>query len=223
MSPASQIYAKISGPIVMIGFGSIGRGTLPLIERHFAYDRARMVVIDPDDEDRAILDRHGVRFVHEAVTRDNYRDLLPPLLTKGGGRGICVNLSVDTPHSTSCGSAASSACSISTRSSSRGPASTSTVGGPEARSNYALRETMLAEKKAQSRRVDDGRLVLRRQSRHGLVVRQAGADRPRRQSAPMPPSRRPRAGWAGLCARARRQGHPYRRARHPAGENPESR
>ncbi len=27
------VYGRIAGPIVMIGFGSIGRGTLPLIER----------------------------------------------------------------------------------------------------------------------------------------------------------------------------------------------
>ena len=30
------------------------------------------------------------------MTRENYRDLLTPLLTAGGGRGFCVNLSVDT-------------------------------------------------------------------------------------------------------------------------------
>ena len=29
------VHARIDGPIVMIGFGSIGKGTLPLIERHF--------------------------------------------------------------------------------------------------------------------------------------------------------------------------------------------
>ena len=50
------IHATISGPIVMIGFGSIGRGTLPLIERHFKFDRSRFVVIDPSDEDRGLLD-----------------------------------------------------------------------------------------------------------------------------------------------------------------------
>ena len=44
MSPASQIYAKISGPIVMVGFGSIGKGTLPLIERHLDYDKTRITV-----------------------------------------------------------------------------------------------------------------------------------------------------------------------------------
>jgi len=28
-------HGRIDGPVVMIGFGSIGQGTLPLIERHF--------------------------------------------------------------------------------------------------------------------------------------------------------------------------------------------
>jgi homospermidine synthase len=90
------VYGRIDGPIVMIGFGSIGKGTLPLIERHFAFDRSRLVVIDPDDSDRALLDQQGIRFVHRAVTPENYRQLLPPLLAEGGGRGFCVNLSVDT-------------------------------------------------------------------------------------------------------------------------------
>ena len=52
MSPASQIYAKITGPIVMVGFGSIGKGTLPMIERHLDYDKSRITVIDPKDEGR---------------------------------------------------------------------------------------------------------------------------------------------------------------------------
>ena len=55
------VYAEITGPIVMIGFGSIGRGTLPLIERHFKFDKSRMVVIDPreDPSDMEILKKHG--------------------------------------------------------------------------------------------------------------------------------------------------------------------
>ncbi|MBW8789178.1 MAG: homospermidine synthase [Rhizobium leguminosarum] len=92
------VYAEITGPIVMIGFGSIGRGTLPLIERHFKFDKSRMVVIDPRDEpsDMEILKRHGVRHIQEYVTKDNYKELLKPLLTEGEGQGFCVNLSVDT-------------------------------------------------------------------------------------------------------------------------------
>lgn len=90
------VYGEITGPIVMIGFGSIGRGTLPLIERHFKFDKSRMVVIDPSDRDRKLLDERGIKFVQEAVTKKNYKKLLKPLLTEGGGQGFCVNLSVDT-------------------------------------------------------------------------------------------------------------------------------
>ncbi len=37
--PQWPVHGKIDGPIVMIGFGSIGQGTLPLIERHFDFDK----------------------------------------------------------------------------------------------------------------------------------------------------------------------------------------
>ena len=146
---AWPVHARIDGPIVMIGFGSIGKGTLPLIERHFAYDKARFVVIDPEDKDRKLLDERGVGFVHQAVTRENYRDLLVPLLTQGGGQGFCVNLSVDT-----------SSIDIMELCNEIGALYVDTVNepwagfyfdsslGPEARSNYALREKTLAAKRA---------------------------------------------------------------------------
>jgi homospermidine synthase len=89
------IHARIDGPIVMIGFGSIGRGTLPLILRHFACDPARITVIDPKDHDRALVEAAGARFVKAAVTRDNHRDLLLPLLNGDNGQAFMVNLSVD--------------------------------------------------------------------------------------------------------------------------------
>src|SRR5205809_4222978 len=142
MSPSDQqIHARISGPIVMIGFGSIGKGTLPLIERHFEYDKKRFVIIDPH-EDGALAKPHNVRFIKQAVTRDNYRELLVPLLIQGGGQGFCVNLSVDT-----------SSVDIMKLCREIGALYVDTVVepwvgfyfdsklGPEARSNYALRET----------------------------------------------------------------------------------
>jgi homospermidine synthase len=92
----SSLLARFDGPIVMIGFGSIGKGTLPLIERHLAFDRERFVVIAPDDSDRELLDVRQIRFLHLAMTRENYREVLKPLLTCGPGRGMIVNLSVDT-------------------------------------------------------------------------------------------------------------------------------
>ncbi|MEW6123517.1 MAG: saccharopine dehydrogenase NADP-binding domain-containing protein [Pseudomonadota bacterium] len=138
------VHATIDGPIVMIGFGSIGRGTLPLIERHFEFDRSRFVVIDPVDDDREILDARGVRFIQSEVTAENYRDLLTPLLTAGSGRGFCVNLSVDV-----------SSVAVMELCRELGCLYVDTViepwkgfyfddtKGPEARSNYALREGLL--------------------------------------------------------------------------------
>lgn len=90
------IYHHINGPIVMIGFGSIGRGTLPLIERHFTFNKEKVYVIDPDDSYRELVESRGFKFIHQYVTAGNYKQLLPPLLKQNEGRGFCVNLSVDT-------------------------------------------------------------------------------------------------------------------------------
>jgi homospermidine synthase len=89
------VHARFDGPIVMVGFGSIGKGTLPLLERHFEFDGSKFAVIAPDDSGRKLLDERGIRFLHVALTRENFRDILTPLLTTGPGRGMVVNLSVD--------------------------------------------------------------------------------------------------------------------------------
>jgi homospermidine synthase len=137
-------HGRIDGPIVMIGFGSIGKGTLPLIERHFDYDKSRFIVIDPDDSDRRLIDERGLAFLHLAITRENYREVLTKYLTIGGGQGFCVNLSVDT-----------SSLAIMEHCREIGALYIDTVVepwpgfyfdkslGPETRSNYALRETVL--------------------------------------------------------------------------------
>src|SRR3954470_6450928 len=90
------VHARIDGPIVMVGFGSIGRGFLPLLERHFKFDASKLVVVDPVDTDRALLDERKVKFIQQAITKDNYQSVLKPLLSAGPGRGLMVNLSVDT-------------------------------------------------------------------------------------------------------------------------------
>ena len=121
------VHGRIDGPIVMIGFGSIGRGTLPLIERHFTFDKDRFVVVDPSDKDRRLLDERGIRFVQTALTHDNYRAVLTPLLTAGRRPGFLrqpLGRHLVAGHHGAL--RASSAASTSTRSPSRGPASTST-------------------------------------------------------------------------------------------------
>src|SRR6202007_2107793 len=75
------LHAHFEGPTVMVGCGSSGKGTLPLIERHIAFDRSKFVVIAPDDSDRRLLDERQIRFIHLGITKENYRDVLKPLLT----------------------------------------------------------------------------------------------------------------------------------------------
>jgi homospermidine synthase len=95
MSSSWPVHGKITGPIVLIGFGSIGRGILPLLERHFDFDKSRFTVIDPSDAHKHLLDVRGIDFVKTALTEANYREVLTPLLGKGEGQGFIVNLSVE--------------------------------------------------------------------------------------------------------------------------------
>jgi homospermidine synthase len=94
MPQTHPIHGRIDGPVVIIGFGSIGKGTLPLIQRHFDYDADKLTVIDPNPDTHLFLSQHHIRHLQVAITRDNYRQVLGDLFTEG--RGFCVNLSVDT-------------------------------------------------------------------------------------------------------------------------------
>ena len=75
----NEKLGRIDGPIVMIGFGSIGRGTLPLLERHLEFDPKRLVVIDPEELNRKLLDERNIHFIRAGLTAANYRDILTPL------------------------------------------------------------------------------------------------------------------------------------------------
>ena len=94
MAQNYPIYGRIDGPIVMIGFGSIGKGTWPLIERHFEYDADQFLVIEPDTAQHNFLRQHKLNFIDTALTPENYREVLSGLFPEG--KGFCVNLSVDT-------------------------------------------------------------------------------------------------------------------------------
>jgi len=71
MSKSYPVYGRIDGPVVIIGFGSIGRGTLPLIERHFEYDADKLVVIEPDASAHNFLTQRNIRHVQTALTPEN--------------------------------------------------------------------------------------------------------------------------------------------------------
>src|SRR5258706_11812887 len=87
-----EVHVNFGGRIVFVGFGSIGQGVLPLILRHIGTSADRIIILSADDPGRPEAEQFGVKFVKVALTRDNYRSTLEPLLSAGD---FLLNLSVD--------------------------------------------------------------------------------------------------------------------------------
>ncbi|MBV8577627.1 MAG: saccharopine dehydrogenase NADP-binding domain-containing protein, partial [Acetobacteraceae bacterium] len=87
-----MIHAGFHGRLVMVGFGSIGQGVLPLILRHIDMPRDRIEIISADDRGAEIAASYGIAFTVLPLTRENYRDVLIPRLSRGD---FLLNLSVD--------------------------------------------------------------------------------------------------------------------------------
>ncbi|OJX72179.1 saccharopine dehydrogenase C-terminal domain-containing protein [Magnetospirillum sp. 64-120] len=83
---------SFGGNVVIIGFGSLGPGVLPLLLRHFNLDASRVTIITAEERGRDVANKYGVKFVIDPLTPDNYRDILTPLLKKGD---FLLNVSVD--------------------------------------------------------------------------------------------------------------------------------
>ena len=88
-----KIHTHFPGRLVFIGFGSIGQGVLPLILRHVGGLSAdRITIVTAADAGRREAEEFGVHFVNHALTRENYRQVLDPLVGRGD---FVLNLSVD--------------------------------------------------------------------------------------------------------------------------------
>jgi len=85
-------YLDFPGRIVMVGFGSIGQGSLPLILRHIGIAPHRISIITGDARGQSEAEALGIEFHVTPLTRDNYRSILDPLIGEGD---FLVNLSVD--------------------------------------------------------------------------------------------------------------------------------
>jgi homospermidine synthase len=87
-----KTYSGFSGRIVIIGFGSIGQGTLPLILRHIVIPPERITIVTADDAGSDEATAYGVRFIKKALDENNFRQTLEPLVARGD---FVLNLSVD--------------------------------------------------------------------------------------------------------------------------------
>jgi len=78
--------------LLLLGHGSIGRGALPLIKRHFTFDK--LVVVDPHPVHEPETGP-SISFVKVAFTRHNYISEMDKIFENSGKVKFCVNLSVD--------------------------------------------------------------------------------------------------------------------------------
>jgi homospermidine synthase len=143
------VHVTFPGRLVFVGFGSIGQGVLPLILRHVAIKPDQITIVTADETGEAVAAEYGVRFVKHPLKRENYRNVLDPLVGRGD---FLLNLSVDV-----------SSVALIQFCWEKGALYLDTciepwVGGytdptvpPSRRSNYALRETALALRDTKAR------------------------------------------------------------------------
>jgi homospermidine synthase len=87
-----KVFIDFPGRLIMVGFGSIGQGVLPLILRHVGIRPDRVVIVTAEDSGRVEAEQFGVRFIKEPLVRENFRRVLENLLGRGD---FLINLSVD--------------------------------------------------------------------------------------------------------------------------------
>src|SRR5499425_1059730 len=135
-------HVALHGRLVIVGFGSIGQGVLPLLLRHLEVGPDQITIITAEPRGHAVAAEYGIRFVETALTQKNYRAILESRIGQGD---FLLNVSVDVSSI-----ALIELCQI------KGALYLDTCiepwpGGytdpslpPSARSNYGLRESALA-------------------------------------------------------------------------------
>jgi homospermidine synthase len=78
-------HAVFRGRLVIVGFGSIGQGVLPLLLRHLEIEPAQITIITAEPRGREEAAEYGIAFDQTALTRDNYRTRLAAAI----GRSMC--------------------------------------------------------------------------------------------------------------------------------------
>jgi len=81
-----------AGRMMVVGFGCVGRGVLPLLLRHVVANAGQITVLAPPECDTSLAASLGVRVERQKLTRDNHASLLGSLLQPGD---FLLNLSVD--------------------------------------------------------------------------------------------------------------------------------
>jgi homospermidine synthase len=90
--PTTDKPTKFAGRVIIVGFGSIGQGILPLILRHIDIEPSRICIITAAERGHAEAIELGIRFILNPLTQQNYAAVLEPLLGPGD---FLLNVSVN--------------------------------------------------------------------------------------------------------------------------------
>lgn len=190
-------WARLPGRLIMVGFGSIGQGVLPLLMRHLDLGAHPIRVITADDRGHAEAEQFAVNRLRCALSPQNYRMVLDGELGPGD---FLLNLSVDVSSAAlielcqARGALYLDTCTEPWRGGYRDASLT-----PAQRTNYALRERMLTLK---NRYRDGPTAVVTHGANPGLVshlLKRALLElaRDERMDIMAPQTR---TGWAALAA-----------------------
>ena len=191
----SRADIAFDGRIVMLGFGSIGQTVLPLLLRHVAMRADRIEVVKPSDRGLDAVRQYGARHVTAEVDRANYRQVLGPRLDAGD---VLVNLSINVSSKALIELCRERGALYIDASTEPWPGTYTDRSLPPAqRTNYALREDVLALRDPQA---SGPTALITLGANPGLVsflVKQALLD----LAGPGTPAPRDRDGWARLAQR----------------------
>lgn len=83
---------NFNGKILIIGLGSVGQGTLPLILKHFDTKLEDIIIVTADERGRDVAEKYGVRFIIEPLVPENYEKVVLSHVERGD---FILNASVD--------------------------------------------------------------------------------------------------------------------------------
>ncbi|MBS0635293.1 MAG: homospermidine synthase [Verrucomicrobia bacterium] len=87
-----QKHTTFKNKLLLVGFGAIGKGVLPLLLRHIDMPAENITILTKKNAGSELAKEYGVTFVVEEITKENHRELLPRYVQSGD---CILNLSVD--------------------------------------------------------------------------------------------------------------------------------
>lgn len=142
------LHAPFQNRLLMLGFGSIGQAMLPMLFRHLGLRAEQIRIISRSTAGSAIAAKYGIEVSIQTLTRSNHARILEELLEEGD---FLLNVSTDVASADLirfCARRGVLYLDTCTEPWSGGYADPSL--SPSQRSNYALREEVLALRREQS-------------------------------------------------------------------------